>query len=401
MKVLVADDDKFCCSMLKRFLTEWGYQPVVCADGQEAWDVLKTDESPRVALLDWHMPKFDGIDLCKMIRQREEEVFIYPILITGKCDVERELEALENGAYDFISKPYNPSILKARLEVGSKVARSHEALNDISTVFDRYGSHMEHLAEERMKSLIHAERMTTLGVMSAGIAHEINNPMSFISGNVQILEKFWEDLTPFLDKACENQEHAKNKIQFIKDEVPQIIESMHAGVNRVTRIVKKFATFSGQRETSMLPCDLNACVKNALEIAETNFNKNISVLVDLDESIEPVLADAQEIEQVLINLFINASHAMEKQAVAELHASTRQIGKYVVIGIQDTGTGIPEDKIEKIWNHFFTTKERGKGTGLGLSISKEIIQNHGGKIFVTNVPEGGAKFVIKLRCIED
>ena len=171
---------------------------------------------------------------------------------------------------------------------------------------------------------------------------------------------------------------------------------MQSGVKRVSKIVSGLKAFCRKEKGKPQPCSINECVEQALRLCHNTMKYHVTVLKDLNESIEQVNADAQQIEQVLVNLFLNATDATKGQGEGKVHVKTRNTASNVVITIEDDGPGIPSGTLEDIWQPFYTTKPVDKGTGLGLSISMGIIEEHDGTIKAENKPTGGALFTIEL-----
>jgi len=260
-----------------------------------------------------------------------------------------------------------------------------------------YATRMEALAEERAKQLVHADRMVRLGVMSAGIAHEVNNPATFISSNVGVLTQFWTVLEPLLRRSLDEAgETQRMRMEFILDEFPKVLAGIGSGVERITHIVKSLKTFSHQGKIDKEPTDINLCVQQSLEVFHAANKKFVTIRQDLAEGLPRIVADSRQLVQVLVNLLSNAADAMEPKGQGDIAISTCRRDDRIVIAVADTGPGIPPDKLNTIWDPFFTTKPVGKGTGLGLSISFNIIKAHGGSITAGNRAEGGAQFVIDL-----
>lgn len=398
MRILLAEPDAGLRTELVTLLQKWGYQCEVCADGKQASEQLQSSDPPRLALLEWELPGPDGIEICKMLNERDDQVFVFPLLLTTKESAEDEVLALNSGVFDLLIKPVNNQVLKARLSVGAKLARHVQVFAEITEVLDRHAIHVEELALARAKQLLQADRMCTLGMMAAGVAHEINNPASFISGNVQTLEMFCKDMQPAVERLRGEQlpDLTPAKLNFILDEFPKAISSIRNGVLRISRIVKGLRTYSGQSQGEKQEHSINDCVTQALEICHNCLKKQVKVVQNLALDMPLVIIDPQEVEQVLVNIFVNSADAMEPLGGGTLAISTGCAAGYVFVKVKDTGPGIPKEYLEKIWNPFFTTKEPGKGTGLGLAISHQIMANHGGRISATNAPEGGTEFMVEF-----
>ena len=395
MKILIAEDDSASRLTLKAILQRWGHEILVAEDGNQAWQILQTD-NPKLAIFDWMMPGIEGVELCRRIRERTNRDYIYVILLTAKVEKEDIIGGLDAGADDYIAKPFDIEVLRSRIAVGARMIQYEALLAEKNEQLQRYGSEMEKLAEERSKQLAHAERMATVGLLSAGVAHEINNPTTFIAGNIQTLEKFTKDIEPILREQIRQGSENKGKIEFILEEMPKTIEGIRNGVRRISRIVKGLRSFCRKSENTDAACNVNACVEQALELCHNALKYHVSVEQNLSDNLPNVNADSQQIEQVLINLFINAADAMMDQGQGTLGIKTESSDNSVIIKVSDTGPGVPDDKLDDIWQPFFTTKTIDKGTGLGLFTVRGIIENHEGQIELENKSSGGTEFTITL-----
>lgn len=397
LKVLVADDDIVSAKMLATALGKRGYSVEVAPDGEKAWERLVTAPHPDIAILDWFMPVLTGPEIAEHYAKRDDLPFLYRIILSGKMDKANVIQALHRGAHDVLEKPYDLPLIESRLAVAARIIREKKAVEEMAKVMQRYGEQMEQLAQERAQQLVHADRMSCLGTMSAGIAHEINNPMSFISGNTQSVQRYWKDLEPVLRAELTRDGAPKAKLQFILDEVPKALDSIMNGVTRVTAIIKGLKKYSGKADKDFREgVEINSCIEQALDLCRSSFPKVMTVKKQLAPNLPAIRANPVEIEQVLVNLFVNASHAMEGRETQILSVETALAPTGLRVLVSDTGTGIPEALLNKIWDPFMTTKAVGKGTGLGLSISSGIIKGHGGVLKAMNRSEGGAIFEMVL-----
>lgn len=398
MKILIAEDDSASRMTLQAIFKKWGHEVLVAEDGNQAWEILQT-ENPKLAILDWMMPGMEGIELCRKIREISDGNYIYIILLTARVEKEDILAGLEAGADDYITKPFDLEVMRSRVAVGARIIQYETLLAEKNLRLQRYGSEMEKLAEERSKQLIHAERMATVGLLSAGIAHEINNPTTFIAGNIQTLGRFYEDMEPVLRQRVRQDDANTEKLDFILQEMPKAVEGIRKGVERISRIVKGLKSFCRKNENSIASCDINTCIDEALELCHNSLKYYFNIDRDLAENLPLVMADPQQIEQVFINLFVNAADAMKDQGHGTLAIRTRSADNFVEIRISDTGPGVPEDKLDHMWKPFFTTKPPERGTGLGLFTVRGIIENHEGLIRFQNKSSGGAEFIITLPAV--
>lgn len=399
MKILIAEDESTCRLALEITLKKWGYDVIAAQDGEEAWEVLQQQDRPKIVVLDWLMPGMDGVELCRRARARPDFGYIYIIMLTVRKRKEDVIACLEAGADDYIVKPFTKEVLRDSIATGARrVIADHSTTcgADKSSVVERYSHQMQRLAEDQSVQRLHLDRMATVGLMSAGIAHEINNPTSYVLGSAKNLKLFWEEIEPILQKhACETEDDRKS-LEFILGRTQASIDAICSGVERILNITDGLKAFSHISDSRRAACNVNTCILHALEFCRHTLRNNVTVEKNLARSLPKVMADGLQIEQVLINLFINAADAMEKQPGGILSVQTRSDGDRVVISVGDTGTGISENDLDNIWQPFFTTKQVGKGTGLGLSTVRKIVENHSGKIEAENKSRGGAEFTITL-----
>lgn len=394
-RVLLADDDPVTLRILEKFFVTRGYTPVLCKSGTEALLELRKEVRPHLVLLDWNMPEVSGLEVCKQIRESNE--FYYVIMITGRSEMSEINQAFENGVDDFLIKPFDKSVLQSRLLAAERIMKHELKLKTEQRYWQMHAGQMQALAEQRAKQLVHADRMATIGVMSAGVAHEINNPTSFISGNAQTLAKFWQLLTPYVQELSERPSADQQKLQFILKETPELLAGIARGVERISGIVNGLKSYahSGQQE-EFKDYDLKQLLESALKMTASVTKAKADVHLECSGELGEVKADRIQLEQVLINLIVNASDAVEHSGKGLIKVHAQRSGETVILEISDNGPGIPVDALQKIWMPFYTTKEVGKGTGLGLHICKSIIERHGGVIGVSNQDSGGAQFRIEL-----
>lgn len=388
MRILIADDDNVSRTILTAVLEKHGYDVLVTRDGTEALDALRKPDSPCLAVLDWMMPGLSGLEVVKEIRKNPTDRPVYILMLTSRNDAESLVQGLESGADDYLSKPYGPQELLARIRVGERMLRMQKALAG-------HAREMEALAEARARQLIHADRMATLGVLSAGMAHEINNPATFISGNAQTLQRAWEILIQNL-KARNVLPEDDPQIAFILEETPAMLGGILKGVSRITQIVKGLKLYAHRGTGEKTVCRIQDILEQSLEFCRNIMKPHIMIHVEVPDTLPEVFVHSQQIEQVFINLITNAIHAMGESSSGEIRIRASVKGNMVQVDIKDRGPGIPEDLLPKIFKPFFTTKKAGEGTGLGLTIIKDILEEHGGGLHAANAAEGGAVFTFHL-----
>lgn len=391
MEVLVADDDSITRNILSSTLTKEKFEPVMAEDGAVALEILKQNNSPKIAIIDWQMPKLTGIEVLQEIRSLKNS-YIYCILLTARSEAEDFKAGFNAGADDFLTKPIDTLLIKQKLNVAKRIIQYEINEKQMQSELLNYANSMKALAEERAKQLCHADRLATLGTLAAGVAHEINNPTTFISGNVQSLEKYWEVL---IQKGCFIDPEDK-QISLILEHFPKIISGIRSGVKRISKIVSSLKSYARQDVlTKEKNFDVKAVIDEALELCY-NKVKFINVEKNVPENNVFAFGDQYQIEQVIVNLLTNAVDAMNVKENPKIVISCKQKDNIIQVEIKDNGPGIKEEIIHKIFDPFFTSKSINESTGLGLSISKSIIDKHSGHLDVQNHPDGGAVFTFSI-----
>lgn len=398
MLALIADDEATNRILLRRLMLRWGYDVILAEDGSRAWELLNGDQAPRLAVLDWQMPGLDGLEICTRLKGEDSESYVYTVLVTHNTSDEALATGLDAGADDFIRKPFCAEELRSRLGVARRVLEYDAKLKESRSLLETYARDMESLAEDRAEQLVHADRMATLGMLSAGIAHEVNNPATFISGNAQTLQRFWRDIVPIVEGSrSELPDELAHKVAFILEEFPSALTGITNGVTRISKIVSGLKAYARHETQSRERCNVCDCVERARDLCVFPLRKaGVEVDVEVPTGGAHFRGDSQQIEQVLVNLFVNAADAMEGLPNPRIRLWVEVAEGTVAIRVQDCGPGIPEHIREKVFNPFFTTKPAGKGTGLGLSICSRIAGDHKGSLTVENPPGGGARFTLTL-----
>lgn len=264
--------------------------------------------------------------------------------------------------------------------------------------------------EEAQLQIFQQEKLASIGQLAAGVAHEINNPIGFISSNLRTLNKYLDRMTEYTaaneqarsncnanNCAPLNEMRKKLKIDYVIDDAQQLISESLDGTDRVKRIVQDLKSFSRIDQTEHTLVNLNEALETTINIA-WNEIKYVATLNKEFGDIPLVPCFPQQLNQVFLNLLVNASHALAEEH-GTITVRTWSEDNNVFVSISDTGCGIPNEIQQRIFEPFFTTKEVGKGTGLGLSISYDIINKHGGDISVQSQVNFGTNFIVRLPSI--
>ncbi len=281
---------------------------------------------------------------------------------------------------------------------------------------------MKNIAEELEKAykdlqatqsqILQREKMASIGQLAAGVAHEINNPMGFITSNLGTLGTYTDKLRAFIsiqsgalqsDQSAvmpEEIEQRKKelKIDYVLTDINDLIRESLEGAERVKKIVQNLKSFSRVDRAEYTHADLNECMESTLNIVWNELKYKTTVEKDYG-NIPLTRCYPQQMNQVFMNLLVNAADAIDKQGTIKIKSWNGN--GYVNVSISDTGCGIAEDRISRVFEPFYTTKEVGKGTGLGLSISYEIVKKHKGEFLVDSEIGGGTTFTVKIPVAED
>lgn len=254
--------------------------------------------------------------------------------------------------------------------------------------------------------LVQSEKMASLGLLTAGVAHEINNPMAYSYSNLSCLSENINELFK-LDKLIHESEESDASTllkqykdlrvaidaDFLISDTPELMKDIDDGLVRVKSIVNNLKKVSYKGGDDLIYCDINDCIKDCLNVLANELKYSLEIKLSLSEC-DGILGDPSELNQVFINLFVNALHACDKHGV--LTVTTKQNKEKIFIKVKDNGKGIKASELSKIFDPFYTTKSIGEGTGLGLSVSRGIIVKHKGEIRIQSKENVGTVFTIIL-----
>jgi signal transduction histidine kinase len=353
--VLLAEDDPMSADMLETLLHRAGYDVRVAPDGAAALQSLEEESpTPDVMLLDWMLPKISGLKVCQKIRERYDHLALPILMVTAKGDLESVSSAFECGASDYITKPFHGAELRARLAAHLRIKQ----LSDERQAID------EHLAER--------EKLSTLGLLVSGVAHDLNNPLGGIYGYAQLL--------------LEQERDPERLIA---------LERIVSEVQRCNRIVAELLTFARRhaRERSVVMID--EVLSSTLAMRERHLQSHgLFARIAVSPEVPKIFADAHQLQQVFLNIVVNAEHALRERGTtlritAERTSPPGGIGRdWVAVRFYNDGPPIPAAAQPRIFDPFFTTKGKDEGTGLGLAICRRIVREHGGDIYVESGLEG-------------
>ncbi|RCJ37918.1 hybrid sensor histidine kinase/response regulator [Nostoc minutum NIES-26] len=480
--ILIVDDTPTNLGVLFDFLADSGFQVLVAQDGEDAIEQLEY-ALPDLILLDVIMPGMDGFETCRHLKAKETTKDIPVIFMTALSETVDKVKGLNLGAVDYITKPLQHEEVLARVNIHlslrnlTKRLQQHslrleqevqerlnaeEALLQLTAELEkrvharteelqqanrqlkqevqeriltqqalqlsetRYREQANQLEiafrqlQETQSQLVQSEKMSSLGQLVAGVAHEINNPINFIYGNLGHANQYTQDLLYLLDlytkyvpsPPLEIQEQAEAiDLEFLIKDLPKLLSSINIGAERIREIIQSLRNFARVDEKEMKPVNIHDGLDSTLLILHNRLKTStnhagIKVIKEYG-NLPLVECYAGQLNQVFMNLIANAIDALEEyekqknqyntQAEPQILIRTTAIDNHFVsIAIADNGAGMTEYVWQNLFNPFFTTKPVGKGTGLGLSISYQIVSKHKGQMQCISAPNQGAEFIITI-----
>jgi PAS domain S-box-containing protein len=357
----------------------------------------------KIAELEAH-PETDSFDAFRFKDGTEIECYSLPQrlrgTIVGRVWSFRDVTAHRQAERDLLASRDN-----LEQKVHDRTAQLQSANAELLVERRRQADLIKQLAEAHQQ-LLQSEKMASIGQLAAGVAHEINNPIGFVSSNLTTLQKYTTDLMSVVaayeqaeaslpaDFLCKIKAHKQNiDLEFLRDDVGSLVSESIDGLQRVTRIVQDLKEFSHMGELAWRWANIEQGLDSTLNVAWNELKYKAEVVKDYG-GIPEVECIPSQINQVFMNLLVNAAQAIEGRGQITLR--TVRDGEGVRVEISDTGQGISDENLNRIFDPFFTTKAVGKGTGLGLSISYGIVQRHQGRIDVTSEVGKGSIFRVWL-----
>jgi len=394
--VLLVEDNPSMLEFLRELLSP-DYSVRCATNAVTALEVLRSWR-PDIILSDVMMPGPDGVAFCKTLKRDDSLRHIPLLLLTARASLESKLLGLEAGADDYVTKPFHPEELKARVNA---LLRMRQMERDLASSHERLRHAFAELRNTQAQ-LVQAEKMASLGTLVAGVAHEINNPVSFIKSSIDLISGAITELRATLERHLRDDrtgdaERGAPRRELDYERRFQDLELNAAicrdGAERAARIVSDLRTFcrpgTGRRE----PADVHEILERSLRLLEGERKGRVSVRREFGE-LPLIRCDAGQIGQVFLNLLANGLQAID--GAGTLVVRTQCNGVAAQIDIEDSGSGMDERVQSRVFDPFFTTKEVGKGTGLGLSIVRSLVTAHGGNIEVRSVVGQGTVFTVTL-----
>jgi two-component system NtrC family sensor kinase len=405
-RILVVDDElpveRLICQQFRKQIRTKELEFVFAHNGIEALNKLREDQQIDMILTDINMPEMDGLTLLEKLK--ELELNVKAVVVTAYSDMENIRKAMNHDAFDFLMKPINFEDLEVTinrtLETVRHIKETQQQLQQIQT------------------QLVQKEKMSALGQLVAGVAHEINNPINFVVGNLTHAQEYIHSMLHLLELYQQHypepapeiaQEIEAIELDYLMEDLPQLVSSMKVGIDRMHQLSIALRSFSRSDTSKKLPVDLHEGLESTLLILRHRLKGSgthpaINVVKDYGD-LPLVSCYPAPLNQVFMNLLANAIDAIDEsvhQGIViqppTIKISTRMIEENrVEIRIVDNGQGMSETVKNNLFQPMFTTKPVGKGTGLGLSICNQIIcEKHQGSLTYHSEVGEGTEFIIQI-----
>lgn len=412
LDILIVDDTPENIRFLSTLLVEQGYQVRKALTGKMALTAAQAIV-PDLILLDINMPHMNGYETCKLLKQSEETASVPIIFLSALNDVVDKVKAFQVGGVDFISKPFQFEEVLIRIQTHLQIQVLQSQLHLKNTQLEKA---LESLKQAQMQ-LLRKEKLSGLGQLVAGVCHEINNPISFIAGNLKPADESIQTLLKLIDAYQKEYPQPSLSIQalleeaeldFLVADLKNMMRSMRTGVDRISSIVLALRIFSRLGESDIKSTDIHECIDSTLVLLHHRFAENsampeINIIKNYGD-LPLITCHSSEMNQVFLNLLTNAIDALQQKFNTDLISENPTIQittelnapKQILICIRDNGIGISDEVEKHLFEPFFTTKPVGQGIGLGLATSYQIVvERHKGNLnYSTNA--GLTEFVIEI-----
>jgi signal transduction histidine kinase len=409
--IMVVDDTPMNLHLLEDMLGKQGYDVRPLPRGALALRAAANDP-PDLILLDIMMPDMNGYQVCEKLKQDEKLKEIPVIFISAHTESLDKVKAFRVGGIDYVSKPFQFEEVLARVETHLKLRRYHVELELRN---ERLNQTLDDL-KDAQSQLVQSEKMVSLGMLTAGIAHEINNPVNYINASAKALKMKLRSVLELLEhiELTDSQDAGQGMERILafkaainttalRSAINELTTNISSGAERTAEIIRGLRTFSRLDEEDLKTADIHENIDSTLILLHNQYKNSITIQKEYGD-IPCIECYPGKLNQMFMNILKNAIDAIKEKRIKTDNESIRiktsvtghAKDRLVSIEITDTGPGITEKVRARLFEPFFTTKAVGKGTGLGLSITKRIIHDHNGSVEVESKPDQGAAFKILI-----
>ena len=413
--ILIVDDSATNLAVLSQALKTAGYKVRVAVDGESAIAMLEKcaidstkNPFPELILLDVQMPGIDGFETCRRIKANATTKTIPVIFMTALADAESKVKGLSLGAVDYITKPFEQDEVIARVNI-------HWRLKQLTDNLEEQVTQRTYALQQAQVQVVQQEKLSALGQLVAGVAHEINNPLSFMVSNIAPAKEYLADITEILSLYQKHYPEPPPDIarkiedidlEFVIEDFSHLLDSMQIGTERIKDIslsLRNFARADGDIASAI---DLHETLDSTLLLLKHRLkdqgSRPVIEVIQNYGNLPAIKCYPGPMNQVFMNLLANAIDAVDEawekdQRPLNITISTEVLCESAIVRIADNGLGMTEEIQQHLFEPLFTTKAVGKGTGLGLSIAKQIVTDkHGGQLFCKSMAGKGTEFAIEL-----
>ncbi|MCY7384938.1 MAG: hybrid sensor histidine kinase/response regulator [Microcoleus sp. CAN_BIN18] len=411
----MVDDISTNLSVLSQALKTAGYKVRVAVDGESAIAMLEKsaldptkNPFPELILLDVQMPGIDGFETCRQLKANPATKTIPVIFMTALADAESKMKGLSLGAVDYITKPFEQDEVIARVNI-------HWRLKQLTDNLEQQVTERTCALQQAQVQVVQQEKLSALGQLVAGVAHEINNPLSFMVSNIAPAKEYLADITEVLrlyqKYYPEPPSDIASKIEdidleFVIEDFSHLLDSMKVGTERIKDISLSLRNFARSDGDTASAIDLHETLDSTLLLLRHRLkdqgDRPVIEIIKKYGDLPAIKCYPGPMSQVFMNLLANAIDAVDEAWEKDLRClnitiTTEVLRESAIVRIADNGLGMTEEIQQRLFEPLFTTKAVGKGTGLGLSIAKQIVTDkHCGELFCKSMAGKGTEFAIEL-----